>query len=126
MDRTHSSAARPGVLSESLDSSLTVRAVSHPQKEKIDAPSPATNADSVSPVNGLNQSQEKDRPSGSSAPPAWVNAAIANHANTTNWKPTSTNWTFSVVVMPLKTTAVAAARNTRQVSTLTALFSHNA
>ena len=74
--------------------------MSQPQNAKIEPMTPATNAESVSPVNGLNQSQEKDRPSGSSAPPAWVNAAIANHASTTNWKPTSTNWTFSVVVMP--------------------------
>ncbi len=57
MESTQSSAARPGVLSESLDSSLMVRAVSQPQNEKIEAPRPATNADSVRPVKGLNQSQ---------------------------------------------------------------------
>src|SRR5690349_13744781 len=100
MDNTHSSAARPGVLSESLDSSLIVNAVSQPQNEKIDAPRPATNAVRVIPVNGLNQSQENARPSGSSGPPAWVNAAIANQASTMSWNPTRTNCTFSVVVMP--------------------------
>src|SRR6478752_1023338 len=100
MDTTHSRAARPGVLSESLDSSLTVSAVSQPQNEKIDADNPATSALTVSPVNGLNQSQEKAMPFGSSGPPALANASMVNHASTASWKKTSTNWTFSVVVIP--------------------------
>src|SRR6476659_7891019 len=100
MDTTQSSAARPGVLSESLDSSFTVSAVSQPQNEKIDAERPATSALTESPVNGLNQSQENGMPFGSSGPPASVNAMITNSASTASWKKTRTNWTFSVVVMP--------------------------
>src|SRR6478609_5145514 len=100
IDTTQSSAARPGVLSESLDSSLTVSALSQPQNEKIDADNPAMKADRVSPVNGLNQSQEKARPSGSSGPPALENAMIVKSNSTPSWKKTRTNWTFSVVVIP--------------------------
>src|ERR1700712_1706132 len=100
MDTTHSSAARPGVLSESLDSSLTVSAVSQPQNEKIEADRPATSALTVSPVNGLNQSQENGMPCGSSGPPALRNAITVNRTSTASWKNTSTNCTFSVVVMP--------------------------
>ena len=83
-----------------MDSSLTVSALSQPQNEKIDADNPATNADTVRPVSGLNQSQENGRPSGSSGPPALAKAMIANSSSTPNWKNTSTNCTFSVVVMP--------------------------
>src|SRR4249920_3515943 len=100
MDTTHSSAARPGVLSASLDSSLTVSALSQPQNEKIDADSPATRAVRVSPVNGLNQSQEKASPSGSSGLSVVAKAITENSTNTPNWKKTRTNWTFSVVVIP--------------------------
>ena len=100
MDTTHSRAARPGVFSASLDSSLTVSAVSQPQNEKIDADRPATSALTVSPVNGLNQSQENGMPSGSSGPPALAKAMTTNSASTASWKNTRTNWTFSVVVIP--------------------------
>ena len=58
IDSTHSSAARPGVVSQFLDSSLTVRAVSQPQKPKIDPDSPAMNADRVRPA-GVNHDQLK-------------------------------------------------------------------
>src|SRR6476469_6743675 len=100
MDTTHSNAARPGVLSESLDSSLTVSAVSQPQNEKIDADRPATRALTVSPVNGLNQSHENGIPPGSSGPPALANAITTNRASTASWKKTNTYCTFSVVVIP--------------------------
>src|SRR6476661_4271833 len=86
IDTTQSRAARPGVFSESLDSSLTVSAVSHPQNEKIDADRPATSALMVSPVNGLNQSQENGIPPGSSGPPAFAKAITTNAASTANWK----------------------------------------
>ena len=56
------------------DSSLTVRAVSQPQKAKIEPESPAMKADSVSPA-GLNQSRLKEIPVAESADLA--NAAIA-------------------------------------------------
>ena len=94
---TQSSAARPGVLSESVDSSLTVRAVSQPQKAKIDPDSPAMKADRVRPA-GLNQSRSKEMPVAES--PALAKAAIAKMPSTTSWKITSTIWTRSVVVMP--------------------------
>ncbi len=97
IDNTHSSAARPGVFSDSFDSSLTVRAVSHPQNAKIEPDSPAMNADKVSP-DGLNQSQLNDTPVAES--PDLTSAITANSASTTSWKPTSTNWTLSVVVIP--------------------------
>jgi hypothetical protein len=74
-----------------LDSSFTVSALSQPQKEKIDADSPAMKALTVSPVNGLNQSQENARPSGSSGPPALANAMMANSSSTPSWKKTRTN-----------------------------------
>lgn len=97
MDTTQSRAARPGIFSDSLDSSLTVRLVSHPQKAKIDPDSPATNADRVSP-DGLNQSRLKGIPVSDS--PALANATSAKISRSASWKPTRTNWTRSVVVMP--------------------------
>src|SRR6478735_8538849 len=124
IDTTQSSAARPGVFSESLDSSLTVSALSHPQNEKIDAESPAMNAVRVRPVKGLNHSQENGMPPGSSGPPAFAKAMIANNSNTPSWKKTSTNCTFSVVVVSLYAMAVAPTRKIRQVPTLTNLFVH--
>ena len=62
MDTTQSRAARPGVLSESLDSSLTVSAVSHPQNEKIDADKPATSALTVN-----EESKDSDKTPGRAA-----------------------------------------------------------
>ena len=97
MDTTHSRAARPGVLSESLVSSLTVRAVSQPQKAKIEPDRPATNAERVSP-DGLNQSQLKRHPVGESAD--FAMAMTAKMTSTASWKPTRTNCTCSVVVIP--------------------------
>ena len=97
IDTTHNSAARPGVLSESRDSSLTVSAVSQPQNAKIDPDSPAMNADIVRPA-GLNQSRLNAMPV--SDEPAFVSAITANSSRTTIWKPTRTNCTRSVVVMP--------------------------
>ena len=85
---------------ESLDSSFTVSALSQPQNEKIEAERPAMKALSVSPVNGLNQSQENEMPSGSSGPPALEKAITEKMISTASWKKTSTNCTFSVVVMP--------------------------
>src|SRR6478672_12200745 len=124
IDTTHSSAARPGVFSASLDSSFTVSALSHPQNEKMDAERPAMNADRVRPVKGLNQSQENAMPVGSSGPPAFAKAMIANSSSTPSWKKTSTNCTFSVVVIPRYAMAVAPTRKTRQVPTLTNLLVH--
>src|SRR6187200_1902138 len=97
MDSTVRIAARPGVLSESLDSSLTVRQVSQPQNAKIDPDRPAMNADMVSP-DGLNQSQLKLEPV--SDDPDLANAMTAKTSKITIWKPTKMNCTFSVVVMP--------------------------
>ena len=97
MDSTQSRAALPGVVSESLDSSLTVRAVSHPQNPKIEPDSPTMNADSVSPA-GENQDQEKSVP-----PPVVSCFAIAITAKTSNtiiWNETRTICTFSVASMP--------------------------
>src|SRR6478735_198808 len=74
MEITQSSAARPGPWSESLDSSFTVRAVSQPQKPKIDPDSPTMNADSVRPA-GENQAQLKSVPT-----PAVSCVAIAMNA----------------------------------------------
>ena len=124
IDTTQSRAARPGVFSASLDSSLTVSALSQPQNEKIDADKPAMKAVRVSPVNGLNQSQEKAMPVGSSGPPAFAKAMIENSSNTPSWKKTSTNCTFSVVVIPRYAMAVAPTRKIRHVPTLTNLFVH--
>ena len=85
-----SSAARPGVVSESLLSSLTVRAVSQPQNAKIEPDSPAMNAETVKPA-GLNQSQLKGIPVGESADSTI--AITAKTTSTTIWKPTRMNWT---------------------------------
>ena len=79
MDSTHSSAARPGVLSESRDSSLTVSAVSQPQNAKIEPERPAMNADIVKPA-GLNQSKLNDRPV--SDEPDFARAITANTSRT--------------------------------------------
>ena len=56
------------------------------------------NADSVSP-DGLNQSRRTASPV-VRASPDFANAMTANSTSTTIWKPTRTNCTFSVVVMP--------------------------
>src|SRR3954451_12488367 len=98
METTASNAALPGVLPESLDSSFTVRALSQPQKEKIDADRPATSAVIDSPVKGLNHSHENVSPVSELL--ACDSAITENRINTPNWKNTRTNCTFSVVVMP--------------------------
>ena len=97
IEMTHSRAARPGVLSASTDSSFTVRAVSQPQKAKIDPDRPAMKAERPRPA-GLNQSRLKEIPVGES--PDLAKAAIAKTNSTTSWKSTSTIWTRSVVVIP--------------------------
>ena len=61
---------------------------------------PATNAESVSPVNGLNQSQENGSASRSSPESAFVIATTVKIARTSIWKPTSTICSRSVVLMP--------------------------
>jgi hypothetical protein len=88
IDNTVSSAARPGVLSASLDSSLTVRQVSQPQNAKIDPESPAMNADRVNP-DGLNQSKLKGTPV--SDEPDLAKARTAKTSRITIWNPTRTN-----------------------------------
>jgi hypothetical protein len=119
MDRTHSRAARPGVFSDSLDSSLTVRQVSQPQNANIDPDRPAMNADRVSP-DGLNQSKLNEIPV--SEEPDFANATTAKINSTAIWKPTKMYWTYSVVVIPLEDTQVATARKARQVRTFTPRF----
>ena len=52
----------------------------------------------VRPVNGLNQSQLNAIPVAEPAEPAI--AATMNSTRTSIWKPTSTDCTFSVVVIP--------------------------
>ena len=84
-------------MSASTDSSLTVSAVSQPQKAKIEPESPAMKAERVSPA-GLNQSRLKERPVAES--PDLAKAAMAKTSNTASWKSTSTIWTRSVVVIP--------------------------
>src|SRR6476646_10914162 len=87
IDSTHSSAALPGVVSESFDSSFTVSAVSHPQKPKMDPESPTMKADNVRPA-GENQDQEKSVPV-----PAVSCLAIALTAKTSStiiWNETRT------------------------------------
>jgi hypothetical protein len=84
----------------SLLSSLTVRHVSQPQNAKIEPMTPATNAESVRPVNGLNQSQENGSASASSPESAFAIATTVKIARTSIWKPTSTICSRSVVLMP--------------------------
>ena len=80
-----------------MDSSLTVSAVSQPQNAKIEPDRPAMNADIVKPA-GLNQSKLNERPV--SDEPDFARAITANTSRTAIWKPTRTNWTCSVVVIP--------------------------
>ena len=54
--------------------------MSQPQNAKIEPMTPATNAESVSPVNGLNQSQENGSASMSSPESAFVIATTVKIA----------------------------------------------
>ena len=83
-----SSAARPGVFADPLDSSLTVKQVSQPQNANIEPDSPAMNADRVRPA-GLNHSQLKLRPVGAVRDFAIARPAKINRI--ASWNPTSTN-----------------------------------
>ncbi len=80
-----------------FDSSFTVRAVSHPQKAKIEPESPAMNAERVRPA-GLNQAQLNASPN-SEAPDLAI-ARTEKSSSMTSWKITSTICTCSVVSMP--------------------------
>ena len=85
------------MVSEFLDSSLTVKAVSQPQKPKIEPDSPTMKADSVSPA-GENQDRLK------SSPPPAVSCLRDGHDREDHQhdhlEDTSTICTFSVVSMP--------------------------
>ena len=97
MEITQSSAARPGPWSESLDSSFTVRAVSQPQKPKIDPDSPTMNAERVEAGRG------EPGPAEVGADPGCLvlaNAMIAKTSSTIIWKDTRMICTFSVASMP--------------------------
>src|SRR5580765_6860673 len=91
-------AARPGVLSASLLSSLTVRQVSQPQNAKIDPITPATKAEVSTSVNGLNQPQSNGIPVGELPEP--MIAATTNITSTAIWNATRTACSRSVVVIP--------------------------
>ena len=73
-------------------------------------------------MNGLNQPRSNESPAGAYRVPTCTSATTANATSSTIWKPTSTNCTRSLVVMPRLAIQVASAMNTSVVPTFTNLL----
>lgn len=77
-------AARPGVFSLPMVSSLAVRQVSQPQNMKIDSERPAVNVANDCTANGFSQDQEKCSDEVNSPLFAFCRAIATNSARTTS------------------------------------------
>ena len=97
---SESSAASPGVRSDSVVSSLADSAVSQPQYMKIDSDSAVARMENEVTENGLSHDHSKSIDVLTSPPMAFAKAKMANSASATIWTPTSTYMTPFVVVMP--------------------------
>ncbi len=94
-------AARPGVFSLPLVSSLMVRQTSQPQKMNSDSEMPAVNAAIEATLKGLSQSRLNATLVAEAVPLAILTKAkVTKPTSTSIWNPTRTYWTSFVVVIP--------------------------
>lgn len=93
-------AARPGVFSLPVVSSLAVRQVSQPQNMKIDRDRPAVKAAKDFTANGFSHDHEKSADVAKSPLVPFRTAIATNRARTTSWSPTNAYWRPFVVVIP--------------------------